>query len=108
MPATFRFGWHRIRCDSSRSATIRSNTLEVVGEPRKREVRVSLDTTSDKIGARIRRAETEKVHTILLVGQREQEAGNLAVREHGKGDLGAKPKAEVINDLLEQIKTRQG
>ena len=81
---------------------------EVVTELRKREVRVSLDTTSDKIGARIRRAETEKVHTILLVGQREQEAGNLAVREHGKGDLGAKPKAEVINDLLERIKTRQG
>ena len=81
---------------------------EVVSELRKREVRVSLDTTSDKIGARIRRAETEKVHTILLVGQREQEAGNLAVREHGKGDLGAKPKAEVINDLLERIKTRQG
>ena len=81
---------------------------EVVSELRKHEVRVSLDTTSDKIGARIRRAETEKVHTILLVGQREQEAGNLAVREHGKGDLGAKPKAEVINDLLERIKTRHG
>ena len=81
---------------------------EVVSELRKHEVRVSLDTTSDKIGARIRRAETEKAHTILLVGQREQEAGNLAVREHGKGDLGAKPKAEVISDLLERIKTRQG
>ena len=81
---------------------------EVVSELRKHEVRVSLDTTSDKIGARIRRAETEKVHSILLVGQREQEAGNLAVREHGKGDLGAKPKAEVISDLLERIKTRQG
>ena len=81
---------------------------EVFSELRKHQVRVSLDTTSDKIGARIRRAETEKVHTILLVGQREQEAGNLAVREHGKGDLGAKPKAEVISDLLERIKTRQG
>ena len=81
---------------------------EVVSELRKHQVRVSLDTTSDKIGARIRRAETEKVHTILLVGQREKEAGNLAVREHGKGDLGAKPKAEVISDLLERIKTRQG
>ena len=81
---------------------------EVVSELRKHEVRVSLDTTSDKIGARIRRAETEKVHTILLVGQREQEAGNLAVREHGKGDLGAKSKAEVISGLLERIKTRQG
>ena len=81
---------------------------EVVSELRKHEVRVSLDTTSDKIGARIRRAETEKAHTILLVGQREQEAGNLAVREHGKGDLGAKPKAEVISNLLKLIKTRQG
>ena len=81
---------------------------EVFSELRNNMVRVSLDTTSDKIGARIRRAETEKVHTILLVGQREQEAGNLAVREHGKGDLGAKPKAEVISGLLERIKTRQG
>ena len=81
---------------------------EVFSELRKNMVRVSLDTTSDKIGARIRRAETEKVHTVLLVGQREQEAGNLAVREHGKGDLGAKPKAEVISDLLKRIKTRQG
>ena len=81
---------------------------EVVSELRKHEVRVSLDTTSDKIGARIRRAETEKVHTILLVGRREQEADNLAVREHGKGDLGAKPKTEVISDLLERINTRQG
>ena len=81
---------------------------EVFSELRNNMVRVSLDTSSDKIGARIRRAETEKVHTILLVGQREQEAGNLAVREHGKGDLGAKPKAEVISGLLERIKTRQG
>ena len=81
---------------------------EVFSELRNNMVRVSLDTTSDKIGARIRRAETEKVHTILLVGQREQEAGNLAVREHGKGDLGAKPKAEVIRGLLERIKTRRG
>ena len=57
---------------------------------------------------RIRHAETDKVHTILLIGQREQEAGNLAVREHGKGDLGAKPKSDVIKDLLNRIKTREG
>ena len=75
---------------------------------RKHGVRVGFDTTADKIGARIRRAETEKVHTILLVGQREQEAGNLAVREHGKGDLGAKPKDEVITGLLDKIRTREG
>ena len=81
---------------------------DIVSSLRNNEVRTSIDTTSDKIGARIRRAETEKVHTILLIGKREQESGNIAVREHGKGDLGSKPKEEVIKNLLERIKTRQG
>ena len=80
---------------------------KVVSELRKHEVRVSLDTTADKIGARIRRAETDKVHTILLIGQREKEAGKLAVREHGKGDLGAKPRNEVLAGLLDKIKGRE-
>ena len=62
---------------------------------------------SSLIGARIRRAEIDKVHTILLVGQREQEAGKLAVREHGRGDLGAKPREEVIAGLLNKIKNRE-
>ena len=79
-----------------------------VSHLRKNGVRTSIDTTSDKIGARIRRAETEKVHTILLIGKREQESKSLAVREHGKGDLGSKPKEEVISTLLERIRTREG
>ena len=79
-----------------------------VSHLRKNGVRTSIDTTSDKIGARIRRAETEKVHTILLIGKREQESNSLAVREHGKGDLGSKPKEQVINKILERIQTREG
>ena len=39
--------------------------------------------------------------------QREQEAGKLAVREHGKGDLGAKPRNEVLAGLLDKIKGRE-
>ena len=81
---------------------------QTVSHLRKNGVRTSIDTTSDKIGARIRRAETEKVHTILLIGKREQESNSLAVREHGKGDLGSKPKEEVISTLLERIQTREG
>ena len=81
---------------------------QTVSHLRKNGVRTSIDTTSDKIGARIRRAETEKVHTILLIGKREQESNSLAVREHGKGDLGSKPKEEVISTLLERIRTREG
>ena len=81
---------------------------QTVSHLRKNGVRTSIDTTSDKIGARIRRAETEKVHTILLIGKREQESNSLAVREHGKGDLGSKPKEEVISTLLKRIRTREG
>jgi threonyl-tRNA synthetase len=81
---------------------------DTVSRLRKKGVRTSIDTTSDKIGARIRRAETEKVHTILLIGKREQESNNLAVREHGKGDLGSKPTEEVIGKILERIRTREG
>ena len=81
---------------------------QTVSHLRKNGVRTNIDTTSDKIGARIRRAETEKVHTILLIGKREQESNSLAVREHGKGDLGSKPKEEVISTLLERIQTREG
>ncbi|MEE2613997.1 MAG: threonine--tRNA ligase [Verrucomicrobiota bacterium] len=81
---------------------------DTVSYLRKNGVRTSIDTTSDKIGTRIRRAETEKVHTILLIGKREQESDNLAVREHGKGDLGSKPKEEVISKILERIQTREG
>ena len=81
---------------------------QTVSQLRKNGVRTKIDTTSDKIGARIRRAETEKVHTILLIGKREQESNSLAVREHGKGDLGSKPKEEVISTLLERIQTREG
>jgi len=38
---------------------------------------------------------------------RDREAGNVSVRLHGKGNVGAKPKAEVIAEILLAIKTRQ-
>jgi len=48
-----------------------------------------------------------KVHTMLVLGHRDLEAGNVSVRVHGKGNLGAKPRAEVIADLLASIKERR-
>jgi threonyl-tRNA synthetase len=44
-----------------------------------------------------------KVHTMLVLGHRGLEAGNVSVRIHGKGNLGAKPRA----DLLATIKERR-
>jgi threonyl-tRNA synthetase len=47
-----------------------------------------------------------KVHTMLVIGNRDLEAGAVSVRVHGKGNLGAKNKDEVIAEILLSIKNR--
>jgi threonyl-tRNA synthetase len=78
----------------------------ILQELRAQHVRVEIDESNDKIGGKIRNAEKDKVNTMFILGQRETEAGTIAVREHGKGDQGAKSRAEVIADILQKIKTR--
>ena len=56
----------------------------------------------------IQRAEQIKVHTMLDIGKRDLEANAISARVHGKGNLGAKPRAEAIAELLESIKDRRG
>ena len=48
-----------------------------------------------------------KVHTMFVIGKRDMEADAVSVRVHGKGNLGAKPRDEVIVDLLAAIKERR-
>jgi len=48
-----------------------------------------------------------RVHRILVVGQREQEANAVALRIHGQGQQGVKPRAEVIAGILTDIKERK-
>jgi len=79
----------------------------IVTELRGHGVRATLDTDTDPIKAKIANAEQMKVHTMLVLGHRDLEAGNVSVRVHGKGNLGAKPRAEVIADLLAAIKERR-
>jgi threonyl-tRNA synthetase len=59
----------------------------------------------DNINGKIQRAEQMKVHTMFVIGKRDMEAD--AVRVHGKGNLGAKPKGEVVADILSAIKERR-
>ncbi len=79
----------------------------VVSELRARGVRATLDAGTDPIKAKIASAEQMKVHTMLVIGNRDLEAGNVSVRVHGKGNLGAKPRGEVIADLFASIKERR-
>ena len=56
---------------------------------------------------KIQRAEQMKVHTMFVIGKRDMEASAISVRVHGKGNLGAKPRAEVVADILAAIKERR-
>jgi threonyl-tRNA synthetase len=69
-------------------------------------VRAEGDFGTDKINGKILRAEEAKVHTMLVLGGREKEANTVAVRLHGKGSQGVKPRAEVVEQLLQAIKER--
>jgi threonyl-tRNA synthetase len=48
-----------------------------------------------------------KVHAMLVIGKRDMEAGAVSVRVHGKGNLGARPRAEVVADILQSINERR-
>ena len=83
-----------------------ANTLRA--ELRSHGVRTEVDASTDKINGKVLRAEEAKVHTMLVIGKRDLEAGALSVRVHGKGNLGAKPRGEVVADLLASIRERRG
>ena len=79
----------------------------IVNELRANTVRVEGDYSNDNIKGKIADAEEAKVHTMLVIGGRDMEAGAVSVRLHGKGNLGAKPKGEVVADILAAIKERR-
>ncbi|HEY5953157.1 MAG TPA: threonine--tRNA ligase, partial [Terrimicrobiaceae bacterium] len=76
-------------------------------ELRAQEVRAELDLSTDKINGKIQRAEQQKVHTMLVIGKRDLEAGAVSVRLHGKGNLGARPRTEAIAEIFSAIKERR-
>src|SRR5258705_10410110 len=69
----------------------------VVAELRSAGLRVESNLKSEKIGAKIRDAQMQKVPFMLVLGDREMEKGNVAVRERSKGDIGGM----TTNDLVE-------
>jgi threonyl-tRNA synthetase len=79
----------------------------IVQELRAHMVRAESDFSSDKINGKILRAEEAKVHTMLVIGPRDMQAGNVSVRLHGKGNVGAKAKGDVVAEILASIKERK-
>ena len=70
-------------------------------------IRVQVDDRNEKIGYKIREAQMQKVPYMFVIGDKEIESNSLAVRKRGEGDIGAKPVAEVIAMLQEEIRERK-
>jgi len=79
----------------------------IVAELRANMVRVDADYSATPFKAKISNAEQLRVHTMLVIGGRDMEAGQVSVRLHHGGPQGARPKAEVVAEILASIKERR-
>lgn len=71
------------------------------------DIRVELDDRPDKIGAKIRHAEVDKINVMIIVGEKEKEEDTISVRRRFMGDLGTMKLDELIVQLHEEIKQRR-
>ena len=81
-------------------------STKVLEELKAAGIRAEIDTRSEKIGYKIREARNERVPYMLVLGQKEEEAGKIAVRSRFLGDEGQKDLAAFIADVKEEIATR--
>lgn len=69
--------------------------------------RVTGDYRPEKIGYKIREAQLEKIPYMLVVGEKERDAGTVALRDRIDGDLGSKPIAEVLDLMRSEVQSRR-
>jgi threonyl-tRNA synthetase len=79
---------------------------QVGAQLRNAGLRVEVNVRSDKIGAKIRDAQLQKIPFMLVLGDREMEEGKVAVRERTKGDIGAMSLDEFREMATRLVKTR--
>ncbi len=76
-------------------------------ELKNNNIRVELDDRNEKIGYKIRDWETNKVPYMLILGEKEQAAGNISLRKHKKGDVGKLSLSEFIDNIKDEIKNKK-
>lgn len=79
---------------------------EVVDELRAAGLRAELDARGERMQAKIRDAQLQKVPYMLVVGDREEEAKAVALRHRDGSDLGALPLFQVIDRLKDEVATK--
>jgi threonyl-tRNA synthetase len=79
---------------------------KVTTELRAAGIRVELDDRNEKLNARIRDAQLQRIPFMLVAGDREAQGGGVAVRRRDTGDAGFRPLGEFKSYLRELIDTR--
>ncbi len=80
--------------------------LQVFDKLKDAGIRAEIDSRSEKVNLKIREAQLQKIPYMLVVGQREADAGQVAVRHRKRGDEGAKPVEEVVARLRELVDSK--
>lgn len=75
---------------------------EIEGRMKKEGLRCETDIKGEKIGWKIRAAQMERIPYMLIVGEKEAEAGSVSVRRRGEGDLGRMPLGQFLEMLREE------
>ena len=68
--------------------------------------RAAMDNTAEKIGAKIRLAQIDKVPYMLIVGAKEVESDTISVRHRNRGDLGALRPEDFLEQFLDEVRAR--
>jgi threonyl-tRNA synthetase len=76
---------------------------QVVAELEKQNIRVDSDFRSEKIGYKIREGQLQKIPYLIILGDKEVEAGTIAVRHRKQGDLGAMALDEFSGKIRKEI-----
>jgi threonyl-tRNA synthetase len=69
-------------------------------------IRAEADTSNEKLGYKIRKAQMEKIPYMLVLGEQEVASGNVSVRHRDNGDLGSRLADDFIRDILEENRKR--
>jgi threonyl-tRNA synthetase len=79
---------------------------KVAARLREDGARVGVDERAESVGRKIRDAEVRKIPYMLIIGDREAEAGEIALRIHGKGDEGTLPVEDFAERLSRERRER--
>jgi len=82
-------------------------SLEAAAQAKALGLRAELDLRNESLKAKIREAQLAKVPYMLVLGDREAEAGTVSVRHRHRGDLGVQPLADFLASLATEVRDRQ-